>query len=227
MEERLSKSLFIAGTQCPLMAWLLKYRPNEKWAGDAQQRRLDAGDEFGEKAKGMMGDFIDVTEYIPRTRQFNFPQMVRNTRQAMKRRTKNICEASFSHDGLFCAVDLLHHVEDDVWELYEVKNAPEVKPHHILDAAYQAWILDQCGVTLDGVYVVYHYDDEVDPFEPVDVTEEAIALIPFIEEKVPEIRALLRSGEEPAVTPGEQCEEPYLCQFKRYCARRCGQEEQD
>ena len=220
MEERLSKSLFIAGVQCPRMAWLLKYRPQEKRANDAQQRRFDAGDEFGEKAKGMMGDFIDVTEYVPGSRQFNFPKMVRNTRQAMQRHTKNICEASFSHDGLFCAVDLLHHVEEDVWELYEVKNTPEVRPHHILDAAYQAWILDQCGVTLDGVFVVYHYDDETDPFEPEDVTEEAVALIPFIEEKVPELRALLREKEEPLMEPGDHCETPHECQFKQYCAQR-------
>ena len=55
-----------------------------------------------------------------------------------------------------------------------MKDSPEIKPQFIHDAAYQAWVLDKCGVLLDGVYVVYHYDDDVDPFEPVDVTEEAI-----------------------------------------------------
>ena len=58
------------------------------------------------------------------------------------------------YGGMFCAVDILHRVDDDVWELYEVKDSPEVKPQFIKDAAYQAWVLDKCGVQLDGVFVV-------------------------------------------------------------------------
>ena len=50
--------------------------------------------------------------------------MVQNTRNAMRSGVENICEASFDHDGEFCAVDILHRVEDDLWELYEVKDSP-------------------------------------------------------------------------------------------------------
>ena len=130
---------------------------------------------------------------------------------------ENICEASFDFGGMFCAVDILHRVEDDVWELYEVKDSPEVKPQFIKDAAYQAWVLDKCGVQLDGVFVVYHYDDEYDPFEPVDVTQETIDYAQVIESNLDRLLQVKESKEEIMFPCGEQCDEPYGCWYKDYC----------
>ena len=98
-----------------------------------------------------------------------------------------------------------------------MKNSPEVKPQFIKDAAFQAWILDKCGVQLDGVFVVYHYDDEIDPYEPVDVTEEAIEYAHVIEENLDRLVAVKESKEEIMIPCGEQCSEPYACWYCDYC----------
>ena len=70
---------------------------------------------------------------------------------------------------------------------------------------------------LGGVYVVYHYDDELDPFVPVDVTEEAIEYAAVVEENVERLLAV-KSAQEEIMTPcGEQCDEPHECWYKEYC----------
>ena len=213
----LSKTDFMRGMQCAKMLWLDAHHPELKIIPPATQGRLDRGNEFGDKAMAMFGPFTLVTEYIPNTKYLDKVKMLRNTRNAMRAGAENICEASFEYQGLFCAVDILHRVEGDVWELYEVKDSPEVKRQFIEDAAYQAWVLDKCGVQLDGVYVVYHYDDEVDPFEPVDVTEEAIEFARIVDENVDRLLAVKDAKEEIQVPCGEQCTAPYECWYRDYC----------
>lgn len=214
----LSKTDFMRGLQCPRMLWLDAHRSELQVIPPETQARLDQGNEFGSKAMAMFGPFTDVTEYIPNTKYLNKAKMVQNTRNAMRTGADNICEASFDFHGIFCAVDILHRVEDDVWELYEVKDSLELKQQFIEDAAYQAWVLDKCGVTLDGVYVVYHYDDETDPFEPVDVTEEAIDFAAVIEENLPRLLEAKNSKTEVTVPCGEQCFHPYACWYYDYCS---------
>ena len=213
----LSKTDFMRGMQCPKMLWLDAHRPELKVIPPDTQRRLDRGNEFGDKAMAMFGPYVEMTEYLPNTKYLDKAKMVQKTRNAMAAGAENICEAAFEHNGLFCAVDILHRVDGDVWELYEVKDAPEVKPQFVKDAAYQAWVLDKCGMQLDGVYVVYHYDDDVDPFEPVDVTDEAIEFARVIEENVPRLLAVKESKDEIMEPRGLQCSLPYECWYCDYC----------
>lgn len=215
----LSKTDFMRGMQCPKMLWLDAHHPELKIIPPTTQRRLDQGNEFGDKAMAMFGPFTLVTEYIPNTKYLNKAKMVQNTRNAMRTGAINICEASFEYKGMFCAVDILHRVEGDHWELYEVKDSPEVKQQFVEDASYQAWVLDKCGIKLDGVYVVYHYDDETDPFEPVDVTEEAIEFADIIDENVDRLLEVKESKDEIMVPCGDQCREPYACWYCDYCQR--------
>ena len=201
----LSKSRYCRFWQCPKMLWLDAHRPELKVIPPDTQRRLDRGNEFGDKAMAMFGPFVEMTEYLPNTKYLDKAKMVQKTRNAMASGAENICEAAFEHNGLFCAVDILHRVDGDVWELYEVKDAPEVKPQFVKDAAYQA------------VYVVYHYDDGVDPFEPVDVTDEAIEFARVIEENVPRLLAVKESKDEIMEPRGLQCSLPYECWYCDYC----------
>lgn len=219
----LSKTDFMRGLQCPKMLWLDAHRPELKKIPPETQKRLDRGNEFGDKAMAMFGPYREVTEFIPNTKYLDKRKMVLNTRKYMASGIENICEASFDYNGFFCAVDILHRTGDDVWELYEVKDSPEVKPQFIKDAGYQAWVLDKCGVQLDGVFVVYHYDDEYDPFEPVDVTEEAIEFATVVDANADRLLAVKSSKTEINAVPGAQCENPYECWYREYCDSVCGQ----
>lgn len=219
----ISKTDFMRGMQCPKMLWLDAHRPELKVIPLDTQKRLDRGNEFGDKAMAMFGPYQEMTAYIPGTQYPDKRKMIRSTQQAIRAGVENICEASFEHEGCFCAVDILHRMEDDVWELYEVKDSPEVKPQFIRDAGYQAWVLDKCGVRLDGVFVVYHYNDEVDPFEPVDVTEEAIEFAHVVDENIGRLMAVKESKTEIETPMGDQCETPYACWYCGYCRTLSGE----
>ncbi len=213
----ISKTDFMRGMQCPKMLWLDAHKPDMKVIPADTQRRLDKGNEFGDKAMAMFGPFVEVTEYIPNTKYLDKRKMVLKTKRFMDAGEENICEASFDHNGFFCAVDILHRVDGNVWEMYEVKDSPEVKPQFIADAGYQAWVLDKCGIELDGVFVVYHYDDEDDPFEPVDVTEEAIEFAHTVDENIYRLDELKKSKAEVMAEMGERCSAPYECWYCDYC----------
>lgn len=215
----ISKTDFMRGMQCPKMLWLDAHKPEQKRIDMDTQHRLDKGNEFGDKAMGMFGAFTAVTEYIPNTKYLDKKKMLTRTRHEIAAGTENICEASFEFNGFFCAVDILHKVDENVWEMYEVKDSPEVKEQYIMDASYQAWVLDKCGIQLDGVYVVYHYDDDIDPFEPVDITEQAIELYDTIEQNVYRLNEVKQSKIEIAAPRGEQCNMPYECWYKEYCSK--------
>lgn len=51
------------GMQCPRMLWLDKHHPELKVIPPEVQARLDAGNEFGDKAMGMFGPFVETTTY--------------------------------------------------------------------------------------------------------------------------------------------------------------------
>ena len=201
------------------MLWLDSHKPELQVISPATQKRLDGGNEFGDKAKGMFGPYEEMTSYLPNTTIPDKRKMVLNTKHHLSIGTENICEAAFDYNGFYCAVDILHKVEEGVYELYEVKDSPEVKPQFIMDAGYQAWVLDKCGIQLDGVYVVYHYDDEIDPFEPVDVTDETIDFAKVVDDNIYRLNDIKASKQEIMVTPGEQCDSPYECWYKDYCAQ--------
>ena len=215
----LSKTDFMRGMQCPKMLWLDAHKPRLRVISGETEMKLLKGEEFGEKAKSMFGPYTDVTEYIPNTKYLDKGKMLQNTQNAMKAGDENICEAAFDYNGIFCAVDILRRVDDDTWDLFEVKNSPEVRREHIEDAAYQAWVVDKCGVKLDGVFVVYQYDDEEDPFEPVDVTEEAVEYADVIENNVQRLLSIKEAKEEVMIPCGEQCDKPHECWYKEYCKR--------
>ena len=217
MSATISKTDFMRGMQCPKMLWLDAHKPRLKVIPPETQDRLDRGNEFGDKAMGMFGPFEEMTAYIPGTQYPDKNAMVRNTKNAMERGVTNICEASFMHDGNFCAVDILHRVDDNVYELYEVKNVREIQEQHMRDASYQAWVLDKCGVVLDGVFVVYHYDDEDDPFEPVDITDFAVEYAHVIDDNIERLHAVKSSPTEVNAKTGCQCSEPYECWYRAYC----------
>ena len=51
----ITKTDFMRGMQCPKMLWLDKHRPGLKVIPPEIQARLDAGNDFGDRAMGMFG----------------------------------------------------------------------------------------------------------------------------------------------------------------------------
>lgn len=150
----LSKSIYVNVWKCPKCAWINKYHPDWVLVSEDLQARFDTGHEVGEIAQGMFGPFVDVTAY-KEDGSLDKTQMIRNTADEMALGTPVICEAAFSFEGLYCAVDLLRRDEENGgWAIYEVKSSTGLKDYYTADVSYQKYVLENCGVNVTGVYLV-------------------------------------------------------------------------
>ena len=131
MQHNLTKSKYTSFRTCPKALWLEVFKNEVKIIDDNALDRFATGHEVGELAKGSLGPYEDMT--VLNGDAPDCGAMIAKTEDALKRGVENICEAAFFIDGCYCAVDILHRVDENVWELYEVKDSPEVKPQFIED----------------------------------------------------------------------------------------------
>ncbi len=218
----ITKTDFMRGMQCPKMLWLDRHKPGLKVIPPEVRARLDAGTDFGDRAKGMLGPYEDMTVYRPGTTFPDKAAMLQRTQEHVAAGTPVICEAAFSNYNNYCAVDILRRT-DAGYEIYEVKNTPEVYPQLVKDAGFQYYILSRCEVKVNRIFIVVHGSDEEDPFVPVDVTTEAKGYYKWINDHIWELNRLQKQPEEIETPPGDQCSSPYECWYYAYCHKETGQ----
>lgn len=225
----LSKSKYCGLWQCPKIAWLKENKPEELELDRSVLSRMEAGNEVGDLAMGLFGDFVEVTAY--NNERLDLSKMIENTKSEMGKGTPVICEASFDYNGLYCAVDILKK-EDNGWAIYEVKSSTkhedtqDDKQVYIADVAYQKYILENCGVKLCGTYLVcingdYVFDGTLDINQLFTVSDIADAVA--IEEKnisanLVIAERLLNTPTEPNIDLSTNCKAPYLCGFWKRCS---------
>lgn len=212
----ITKTDFMRGMQCRKMLWLDKHKPKLKVIPSETQKRLDAGDEFGDRAMAMFGDYEEMTVYRPGTHIPDTKAMVAKTEEHLEKGTPVICEAAFIYYNNYCAIDILRKT-DSGYDFYEVKNSSEVYDQFIRDAGFQYYILNRCKVKIDSIYIVTHGEDEENPFVENDITKEAKGYLKWIDDNLWDLNRMQKQREEILVAPGEQCTKPYECWYYGYC----------
>ncbi len=230
----LSKSKYTGLWQCPKIAWLRQYKPEAATIDEMVEARFVAGNMVGDLAMGLFGDFVEVTAY--NGEKLDLPKMIEKTVIEMEKGTENICEASFSYNGLYCAVDILKK-DGDGWAIYEVKSSTkhmnddgsytDDKEVYVADISYQKYVLEHCGVKVTGTYLVclngdYVFDGTRDLsqlFFISDVSDEVPAETLKIEPNLAIAEKVLTSDEEPDIDLGIYCKKPYDCSFWKYCSK--------
>ena len=222
----LSKSKYCRAWQCPKMLWLDTYRPELHEANAAVEARMAAGNEVGDLAMGLFGDYVETTVHKVDGR-LDIPAMLERTQEEMTKGTPAICDAAFSFDGLYCAGAILKK-EAGGWAIYEVKSSshPDNAVYYA-DVAYQKYVLQNCGVHVTGTYLVtlnnqYVFDGTLKINELFNVTDIS-RFLPAEAQNVPAVlkagEATLSMGTEPDTDIGNQCRSPYECEYWGYCTR--------
>ena len=159
--KNLSKSRYTLFRQCSKALWMSINKPEEAVVDASTQARFEAGNFIGDLAMGYLGPYEEVTVHKA-DGSLDLAAMLSATKDAIARGVENIAEASFSWDGNYCAVDILHKTPGG-WAIYEVKSSsgtvdmPEDDPEYVKyarDIAYQKYVLEQCGVKVTGTYLV-------------------------------------------------------------------------
>lgn len=220
-----SKSKYCGLWQCPKIAWLRKYKPEEMVLDSKVQERMDIGNDVGDLAMGLFGDYVEVTAYDGD--KIDLERMIEATRIELSKQTPIICEASFSFNGLYCAVDILRQ-ENGGWAIYEVKSSThDDKAVYGADIAYQKYVLEHCGIKVTGTYLVvlnkeYIFDGQLDLqglFKISDASEMVRSEEPYVEPNIALAMQYLSCDTEPPLDLAECCKEPYTCAFWAYCTR--------
>ena len=212
----ITKTDFMRGMQCPRMLWLDKHRPGLKVIPPEVQARLDAGNDFGDRAMAMFGDYEEMTVYRPGTHVPDKKAMAARTKEHIAKGTPVICEAAFCDYNNYCAADILRKSADG-YEFYEVKNAPEVHEQFIRDASFQYYIMTRCGVKISKIFLVLRGPDEDKPFLPIEITAQAKGLYTWVNDHIWELNRLQKQAHEIMTEPGEQCTQPYECWYYDHC----------
>lgn len=214
----ISKSKYLSGLQCPKLLW---YHTNSRddipEPDDATQAVFDTGHVVGNLAKQLYPDGIEVP------RGDSSESRVAATTELLSRR-KPIFEATFLEDRAYCQVDILVPVENEAWDLIEVKSGTSVKPVNLEDVTFQANCLERAGVAVKRVCVM-HIDNtyvrrgDIDPSGLFHV-EDVTAKIHGKTDAVPgTVERLLRvaAGPNPDVPIGPHCTNPYDCGLRYLC----------
>lgn len=236
----LSKSKYTLFCQCPKALWLKTFDPDKATVDPSVEARFAAGNDVGDLAMGMFGDFVEVTVKNA-DGSLDLGAMITKTQDCLAQGVKNICEASFSFNDdefgtNYCAVDILHK-QDGGYAIYEVKsstgndtpkkNKPEDLLKYARDIAYQKWVLEKCGIKVTGTYLVrlyteYVLDGELDInnlFHITDMKELVAEESVKVENNVRLAVKVLAEKNEHICDIGECCKKPYPCAFWAYCSK--------
>ena len=140
-----------------------------------------------------------------------------------------ICEAAFLVNHLFAAVDILHLLPNKHVEVFEVKSATKIKDIFYLDLAFQVYVLEHCGYTVDAAHLLFVNKDfvkhgDIDPreyFIDQEVTDEVRNLQQMVEDSTNDISRVVYGSAKMDETPaiGEYCLKPYKCPYWHMCSK--------
>ncbi|MBU0569209.1 DUF2779 domain-containing protein [Patescibacteria group bacterium] len=202
----LSKSDYMLFLRHPAWLWLKKF---DKYKlppiDDNLQAMFDAGHEFESHAEKLFPDavklgFSNYNEYL------SLPQRTADT---LDENAATIFQGRFEVDGLTCIVDVLNKVEENTFDLVEIKSSTKVKPEHFYDLAFQTIVLEKSGLTIRNISVM-HVNNEyvrrggIEPEKLVtktDVTENVKALIDLTKEQIKKAFEVLAVKEMPDISP--------------------------
>ena len=221
--QRLSKSQYLRGLQCPKALWLYRNRPDLKpEISDTQQHIFDTGHEVGEMAKGYFKSGLEIEcEY------YEIDKAIELTEAAVASGERVLFEATAcSPDGAFSRIDILSKVRGaNTWDLIEVKASTAVKDYYIQDMSLQRYAFIGAGYKIRKSILMYINNQyarsgELDLrqlFALEDCTLEAEEEIRSVGGELHFLLKVINTRIMPDIEIGDQCHKPFECDYVGYC----------
>lgn len=164
MDRLLSKTEFITWRECPQNTWVRRHRPDihgQYEMSEFEQSLLEMGNEVEELARGMFPE-----GYLVERRSAGAQEL---TKQLIAERKPVIFQAVFTTERYMAATDVMVWNESaGAYDLYEIKMSSteeeddegKVKPNtrkeerYSYDLAFQANVVEACGIKLNKKYLV-------------------------------------------------------------------------
>ena len=202
----LSKSDYMLFLRHPAWLWIKKFEKHKLPPVDGNlQAMFDAGHEFETYAeklypKATQLGFNNYKEYLSLPSQ---------TQKALDQRAQTITQGRFEIDGITCIVDILDRVEDNIFDLIEIKSSTKAKPEHNYDLAFQAIVLEKSGIKIKNISIIhvnkeYVRKGDIKPKEittKTDVTTKVRSLIDITGQQIKKAFEVLSQKTIPDISP--------------------------
>ena len=218
MPQLLSKSKYIAGLQCPKLLWTQINQPEGIPEPDiVTQYIFDQGHLVGEYAKQLFPGGIDIP-------QDSFMENISTTKRLLAER-KPLFEAGILSGKIYCRLDILNPVNEDEWEIIEIKSSTSVKDVHIDDVSFQKFCCEKAGLRIrkcklgyiNNQYVKNGEIDAQELFILEDISTQVEEISESIEERVVNLLGVISDRTCPEASIGQHCLAPYECPLRAEC----------
>ena len=123
-------------------------------------------------------------------------------------------EAGILYDKVLVLTDVLRKNEDGSYDIFEVKHSEKINSAIAWDLAVQYYVCKHKLHRINTFNVVTRVNET--EFLVVDKKEELEEKLDIVRAHIKEFEEILQ-GFEPDIPMGEHCENPYPCDFRKYC----------
>jgi CRISPR/Cas system-associated exonuclease Cas4 (RecB family) len=208
----LSKSRYLNGLQCPRLLWIASNEPDRIPEPDAATQHIfDQGHLVGELAKKLFPGGIDVPAK-------DFMTNIAMTKDLLRQR-RPLFEAGVLSGKIYSKADILNSVNEDEWDIIEVKSSTSVKEVNLHDVSFQKLCWEDSGLKIKKCYLAYINNQYVrngeinseEFFILQDISDEVAIAGEGIRDRIAQMLDVISAPSCPEVTIGPHCSNPYDC----------------
>ena len=148
MLTKLSKSNYLLFLQHPFFLWLKKNDPSRLPPVNATQKAIMMS---GLKFEKIAEDFFENGIHIKEEDSHNISEL----------KEKVFFQIKFETEDLISIIDVLEKVDDNKYNLYEIKSSSSVKEIHYYDLAFQKYILEKNNINVKDVFCIHVNSDYI------------------------------------------------------------------
>ncbi len=177
----------------------------------ATQHIFDQGHLVGELAKKLFPGGIDVPNK-------DFMGNITITKENLKQR-RPLFEASVLSGRIYSRADVLNPVNENEWDIIEVKSSTSVKDVNLHDVSFQKLCWEDSGLKIRKCFLAYINNQyvrngEINPeelFTLQDISDEVVAAGEGIRDRIADMIDVIAASACPEATIGPHCSDPYGC----------------
>lgn len=218
----ISKSKYVAFTNCQKQFWLECHKGELAVYNNASYTVFRQGHSVGELALELFDSVVDVTTKNENG-SLDHSAMIQKTNINIDKSA--IAEASVGVDGLYCQVDILKNNNDGTYDIYEVKSSGYIKDYYYRDIAFQKFVLEKAGFSINKCFLVhvnkfYVRKGNINPkkfLKVCDVTHKLCDYLSDLPINIASAKELIKEKNEPIIRLNKGCHSDNACPFKSYC----------
>lgn len=208
----LSKSRYLNGLQCPRLLWVASNEPERIPEPDAATQHIfDQGHLVGELAKKLFPGGTDVPAE-------DFMGNIAMTKELLRQR-RPLFEAGVLSGQIYSRADILNPVNEDEWDIIEVKSSTSVKDINYHDVSFQKLCWEDAGLKIRRCFLAYidnQYvkNGEINPNELFfiqDISDEVAEATKGLRDRIAQMLDIIGTQTCPVEEIGPHCNDPYPC----------------